>query len=105
MQTPPQRIWPTGQMHLPAVQLVPAPHLTPQAPQLFASVLTSVHAPPQDVRPVPQVATHLPAEQLCVAEQTVPQAPQFFGSLVTSTHAPPHAIVPVGHVQVPPTQD
>jgi hypothetical protein len=79
-------------MHLPAAHVVPAPHFTPQAPQLLVSVLTLVHDPAQEVRPVLQVARHIPAEQLCADVQVVPQAPQFLGSLVSSTQVPPQLV-------------
>src|SRR5882724_11399790 len=90
-------------MHFPAEQVVPAPHFTPQPPQLLVSDFSSTQAPAQEVSPVPQIAAHLPAEQLSVEVHVVPHTPQFLGSLVRSTHVPPYAVVPVGQVHAPAT--
>lgn len=66
------------QVHLPLVHVCPAPHTTPQAPQLFASVLVSTQLLPHGVPPLEHA--HLPAVHTRPLAQTFPQAPQLEGS-------------------------
>lgn len=46
-----QKVVPLGHWHCPALHATPVGHLTPQPPQLFASLVTSVHLAEQEVWP------------------------------------------------------
>jgi hypothetical protein len=78
----PQAVWPDGQVsvQMPAVQLSPAGHAVPQAPQLFESVCRFVQIA---LAPVPQAfgiaegQTHVPPEQIWDVPHGLLQAPQF----------------------------
>ena len=50
-QTPPQLVWPAGQVQTPFVQSKPAAQTFPQAPQLFGSVERRTHWPPHATLP------------------------------------------------------
>lgn len=89
---------PGGQTQLPFWQIIPAPHLLPQAaepmPQLFGSLRVSTHAPEQQVRPLEHwtlsvQAPHAPFTQTC---------PAGHWALVVQTHFPPEQLWPLGHL-------
>jgi hypothetical protein len=61
VHTPPHAIWPCGQPQTPPLQDVPPAQTLPHAPQFWESLASDTQAPPQLVRPEPQVAMHLPA--------------------------------------------
>ena len=68
--------------------------MTPQAPQLFRSVPTVRHVPPQHTWPAPQAAL-LPHWQVPFTHwlatwglQVTPQAPQFFVSELSDLQVP-----------------
>jgi hypothetical protein len=60
VQTPAQRVPLLSQAQTPAVQLVPAPHTVPQAPQLALSVCSFTHALPHWVSPAVQLSVQVP---------------------------------------------
>jgi len=70
--------------------VLPVAHALPQPPQLPLSDVVSTHAPPQEVKPLPQPALQVPALHTSVAPHAVPQIPQFFGSDDVSTQVPLH---------------
>jgi hypothetical protein len=63
----------------------------PQLPQLFTSVIVSMHCPPQSVF-VPQFNVHVPPEQTLPLPQAMPQPPQLFGSDAQLTQALPQRL-------------
>jgi hypothetical protein len=95
---------PVGQLQAPVVHVVPPVQVTLHAPQLFESVCSLTHDPPQFVVGAVHEAPQTPALQVCVDEQTVPHVPQLFGSVCVVTHTPPQERVPDGHKHEPPTQ-
>jgi hypothetical protein len=65
-------------------------HTLPQAPQLFRSILTGVHAPLQQLWPPGQ---HKPLQQTPFPPlQALKHAPQLFGSDWVETHCPPQQV-------------
>jgi hypothetical protein len=100
-----------GQAQVPFAQACPAGQVTPQAPQLLASVwsVAQYPCPPEVVQadwPAEQPWTHWPLEHTCPAPHVVPHAPQFCGSFcrfVQKAPAPvPQAFgVAAGQAQVP----
>jgi hypothetical protein len=100
---PVHAVSPVGQpaSHAPATQVLPRPQRLPHVPQLFGSVVVSVHSPLQLVSPPPQ--THAPLVHDAPVPQALPHAPQSNGSLVRSTHALLQFVRPVPHevVQAP----
>ena len=71
--------------HAPDEQTWSVGHTVPQRPQLFASVLVSVHVPPQFVSPaVAQPQT--PSEQMSPVRHKLPQAPQLSASSCRLVH-------------------
>jgi hypothetical protein len=91
---PPQLWRPSGQLHEPLKQLLPAAHATPQPPQFAGSEAVATHDCPQAVSPEVHVAAQCPSEQTWPEGQAVPHAPQFIGSAETSTHAPLQEVAP-----------
>jgi hypothetical protein len=76
--------------------------LTPQAPQLVASLRRSVHAPLQTFRPGRQLQVE--PIQAWLELQAVPQAPQFVGLSVRSVQAccvVPHSVPDAAQLQAP----
>jgi hypothetical protein len=73
-----------------------AAQTVPHAPQLFGSVLSASHTPPQSVKPASQVMPHVPplhvADPFAGAAQTVPHAPQLFGSFERLKQLDPHSV-------------
>jgi hypothetical protein len=86
--------------HVPAAHTSPAPHATPQPPQLAASDITSTQLDAHGDRPLTQL--HRAAEQKAPVVQLVPQAPQFPVLVARSTHTPPQLVPPSGQSQLPP---
>jgi hypothetical protein len=81
------QLWMSSVTNAPWQQSCPAPHFTPQAPQLLQSREKSAHVPEQ------QAGAALP--------QTYPQLPQLltsFWKVAGSTNLPPQQARPVGHV-------
>jgi hypothetical protein len=76
--------------HCPALQTWFEPQAVPQAPQFFASEVTSTHVPLQSVVPASQTQAWL--LQIFPPEQAVPQAPQFCALLPRSTQPPEHSV-------------
>lgn len=77
-----------------SVQVVPSPHVVPQAPQLASSAVVLMHEPPQQVVPVaqtvaeePEPHVHMPATQTSSRPHACPGAPQLLGSVPVSTQA------------------
>lgn len=81
-QTPPEQLWPVGQM-------------LPQLPQLFTSVMTLVQTPLHTGEP--SLHIQLPAEQVCPAAQTLLQPPQLRGSLRGLVQPPLQSVSPASH--------
>jgi hypothetical protein len=70
-------------------------HLFPHAPQLFRSLVSSTHEPPQFVCVPEQPDVQAEPEQLGVPASALhpcPHEPQLFLSLVVSTQAFPHLV-------------
>jgi hypothetical protein len=86
--------------HLPATQLWPALHASPQSPQLFASVCTLVHVSPHNFDAVPQ--SH--ALQPQFAEQTrrpvLPHVSLWFGAHSPWPRHAPQVAMPVSPLHV-----
>ena len=83
-------------VHFPSTQ-VPAPQLTPHAPQLFGSMPRWLHRCPH-VANVPQSrGVHVPLLHAWPSPHAWPHEPQFALSLATSTHVSLQAVSPVGH--------
>lgn len=107
-----QDMVPAGQRsrHCPPAHALFAPHLTPQPPQLFGSMLVAMQAFPHRLRPALQLKSHAPLAQTATASagatHTLPHAPQFIGSAFSSTQELPQREVPEGQVllQLPPEQ-
>jgi serine/threonine-protein kinase len=93
---PVEQSWP-GLQAVPALPASPAPHPA-EAPQCWALVFGSTHAPPQLTRPEPHVAAwHWPPVHVCPVEHVLLHVPQFCGSFIASTHDCPHCMVPPPH--------
>lgn len=60
------------------------------APQFWAEVCRSTHAPPQLTLPSTQASEQAPSEQTKPGAHGLSQAPQWAGSRPTSTQALPH---------------
>jgi hypothetical protein len=73
---------------------------------LLPSLAVFTHAPPQTVRPAPQVVWHWPFEHTWLVAQACPQPPQLAGSLVVVTQRAglPQATVPTGQTHWPAAQ-
>jgi hypothetical protein len=56
-QPDPHRLWPAGQVHVPAMQALPAGQALAQPPQLALLLAVSTQAPPHRVWPVGQPHT------------------------------------------------
>jgi hypothetical protein len=84
-QTFPHRI-PLKHWHVPAWQVVPAPHRVLQPPQLALFELVSTQAFPHRARPAGQA--HAPIVHVMPGPHVTPQAPQLFVSLWSGMHAP-----------------
>ena len=80
--------------HVEFWQVMPLPHDTPQAPQLFGSLVVSVQVPLQLVPPLAHgpPGTHAPAWHVVPLPQTTPQAPQLLLSPDVSVHTPPQEV-------------
>jgi hypothetical protein len=96
----PHTISPFGHApHAPFAHDSPVAHATPQAPQLFGSVIVSEQTPglvllaPQSMSPFGQAQT--PDTQAAPTAHAFPQAPQLFGSFVVSTQPDAHEVRPV----------
>ena len=55
MAGPPPQLPPAGQVHVPLVQVLPAPQPMLQPPQLRTSLAGETQAPPHTISPVPQL--------------------------------------------------
>jgi len=100
----------------PPLQSCPAGHVFPQNPQLKRSLVVSVQVaavagppsapPPHIVRPVPQVSWQTPPVHTRPRAHTWPHIPQFALSVSVSTQRPLHKAEPLGQLvwQVPATQ-
>jgi hypothetical protein len=91
---PPARVHvvgaPTGHAHVPLLQAPPIGQFAQVAPQLFGSLLVSVHTPQVVLQPG-QVhwALHVPLLQNWPLPQMVPQVPQLLLFELVSTQMPP----------------
>jgi hypothetical protein len=74
LQVPEQFVCPLGHVHAPLLQVCPAPHALPQAPQLAASVLSVTHLALHRLCPLGQA--HALALHVCPLGQLVVQLPQ-----------------------------
>jgi hypothetical protein len=78
-----------GFVHTPATHISSPPHTVVQSPQYLGSIVVSTQAPPQKLRPWPQVtAQRLPTQvtvPFATAAHTAPHWPQLFASEVMST--------------------
>ncbi len=100
MQPAPQSRLPAGQAHVPALQVLPLGHETPQPPQFAGSAPVFTQTPLHLLKPGAQAQA--PLEQLSPAPQAMPQPPQFFGSLRTSVQVPSaHWTEPAAQPQTP----
>ena len=86
-QTPPQSTRPP-QLQVPAEQVFPGPHWTPQSPQFCGSVAVLKHFPLHSVVSAGHV--HVPATQAkpLAVSQALPQTPQLSGSVLQSSSFP-----------------
>jgi hypothetical protein len=85
-QVPLHCIWPaTGQAHWLFMHVVPPVHLLLHEPQLFGSVLSVAHTPPeQSIVPVGHpIEEHAPLAQTCVPVHLLPHWPQLLVSCET----------------------
>ena len=73
-------------VQLPFWQDCPEEHLLPQEPQLFGSLESVTHWPPQLVLPPPHTTVQFELTQLWPALHLVEQLPQWLGSTLVSTH-------------------
>lgn len=103
-----QSICPIGQVgrlraQRPIMQLSPAAHAMPQAPQFIGSTSSVAHAAPHIAWPGGHIAVpmHAPMLQVCPAAHMRPQPPQLATLDCTSVHAPPQFSCPAGHIVVP----
>ena len=78
---------------------MPEGQVFPHAPQFNSSLLISVHAPLQDVKPFGH--EHTPLTQSFPNEQTFPHLPQFLKSKLVSVHVPLQRASPGKHEQLP----
>jgi hypothetical protein len=90
------------------MQLWPAGHTTPHAPQWPSvdcrSTQTLAEPVPQTLRGASQDALQVPPLQSWPAGHTTPHAPQWAASALVSTQRPPQSDWPVGHTHAPATQ-
>jgi hypothetical protein len=68
--TPPQSVWPAGQVHTPFTQDLPPEQTLPQLPQLLLSVALFLQPPPQQMPLLPKLLAQL-----------FPQLPQLAASV------------------------
>jgi hypothetical protein len=85
---------PVGQEQAPAVQVVPAAHFMPQAPQFSGSFWTSMQVA---LAPVPQAICppaqpHVPPLHCWPTPHAWLHLPQFIASVWVSTHEPPQDV-------------
>jgi hypothetical protein len=101
MQVLPHSFWPdTVQEHVPPTQVVPPEQTWPHEPQLFMSVLTAAHTPPEhSIVPDGHMVEHVPFAQTCVPVQACPHEPQLLVSW--ATHAPLQLRRPLPQTQAP----
>jgi hypothetical protein len=78
------------------MQVLALTQLTPHAPQLFGSAVTSMHCPLQSLKPAGH--KHLPPLQDFPPPHASPQPPQFSGSVFSLTQLSPHATFGLVHV-------
>jgi hypothetical protein len=64
----------------------------PHAPQFEVSVAVETQLPEQFVVPLGQLTVHAPFEQLRPVPQGLSQAPQFAASVLVSTQAPEQSV-------------
>lgn len=100
-QCPLQYLPPSEQpaAHVPPMQVNPAPHALPHAPQFALSLVVSTQLPEQVV--FPPVQAHAPLWQVVPPEQVLEHPPQLLLSLWKSTQTPPQIDWPAAQAHVP----
>jgi hypothetical protein len=94
-------IWkPPGQAHIELIQISPAPHCFPHAPQLAGLFVTLVQTGGMPQSVVFAGHAQAPPMQTVPPVQAMPHPPQLFGSVFVSTQAPVQSVVPAGHMVV-----
>jgi hypothetical protein len=77
-------------VHVPAMQVLPAPQTRPHPPQLFGSLSGSTHVIPHMIRGGTHVVPpHTPPVHVWPSAHTWPQAPQLRGSVSRFAHPIP----------------
>jgi hypothetical protein len=100
-QPPLHSVVPGLQVHVAAMQVAPAVHAFPHAPQLAGSVWVSTHAELQLVSVPGQAAVQSPLLHTWLAPHAMPHAPQFLGSFNVAAQVPPQFTSVKGQVHWP----